>query len=62
LYSTCGRAIRLILLYNFNVFKAECILKLQDFNENPRIIPPKIEVNSYIKTVDKIEKKVGRKI
>lgn len=53
--SGCGRTIRLILLYNLNAFKSECILQLHDFNESNK--PPKVEVNSYMKTVDKIVKK-----
>jgi len=55
--STCGRTVRLTLLYYLNVFKAECILHLQNFNENPKVLPPKVEVNSYIKAVDYIIKK-----
>jgi len=57
--SGCGRTIRLILLYNLNAFKSECILQLQNFNESNK--PPKVEVNSYMKTVDKmVKKKTGK--
>jgi len=56
--SACGRAIRLILLYNLNAFKSECILQIQDFNERPlKSKTPKVEVNSYMKTVDNIVKR-----
>jgi len=55
--SSCGRAIRMILLYNLNEFKSECILKIQDFNENTLVKHPKIEVNSYMKTLDNIVKR-----
>jgi len=60
--SACGRAIRLILLYKLNAFKSECILQIQDFSENPsKIKPPKVEVNSYMKTVDNmVKKKTGK--
>jgi len=56
--SACGRTIRLILLYNLNAFKSECILQIQDFSaQSIKDKPPKVEVNSYMKTVNNIVKK-----
>ncbi|KAG4085304.1 hypothetical protein H8356DRAFT_964741 [Neocallimastix lanati (nom. inval.)] len=56
--SGCGRTIRLILLYNLNTFKSECILQMQNFNEQSiKDKPPKVEVNSYMKTMNNIVKK-----
>jgi len=60
--SACGRAIRLILLYNLNTFKSECILQIQDFNEHPlKTKISKVEVNTYMKAVDNmVKRKTGK--